>query len=667
MGKTLADLDVGSKVKFGKYQVASEEPWDIVWTIVAKNHQCEPAYPENSVTLLASEILDLRCFDAKEPNSSNESRVGQGNNRYAVSNMNNWLNSKASAGNWYSAQHDTDQAPDSSSYVSAGTEHASRPGFLYLFSDGEYKAILTTTIRTVKPNTDGEGYEDISAKVFLPSKTEIGLGAQNNINEGGVLAYCKNSFVRIGYLTQQCYDNTASTSKPSSKSAEWQWWLRTPHFSSASSALYVGTDGNFSYNSARQGYFGVRPALNLSGATKVSETTDSDGAYVVSKIYSTLGEWAKDTCDAIRSKDGTSEPIAHGDIPERIKAIPTGSDTSGITATAGDVSENVKFLSKDGVLTQGTMPEIAGEEVTLTKDSPETTIKAGHHDGTGKVKADYSGLADVSGVTAGASDVLSGKTFVDSSGAVTDGSMVNQGAWTSTRTSNGYTYIPAGYHNGSGYVRANVSSSTTYGTLGTPTISVNSSTGVITANSTVSSSGYISSSSTKSGTLSQTTQAAQTITPGTSNKTISSGVFLTGTQTIKGDKNLVASNIKSGVSIFGVSGTYGGSSGYKVVTSTVTTTSISSGEPAIQLPSGVSNIENVFLFDNSNILTIGATVMLSAMIAFSNNDIAAIRVVKSDGDSSTGTAGIVYVSGYLILEDDAYNYASKYAVTVIGT
>lgn len=385
------------------------------------------------------------------------------------------------------------------------------------------------------------------------------------------------------------------------------------------------------------------------------------------KKYSTLGEWAKDTCDAIRSKDGTSEPIAHGDIPERIKAIPTGSDTSGITATAGDVSENVKFLSKDGVLTQGTMPEIAGEEVTLTKDSPETTIKAGHHDGTGKVKADYSGLADVSGVTAGASDVLSGKTFVDSSGAVTDGSMVNQGAWTSTRTSNGYTYIPAGYHNGSGYVRANVSSSTTYGTLGTPTISVNSSTGVITANSTVSSSGYISSSSTKSGTLSQTTQAAQTITPGTSNKTISSGVFLTGTQTIKGDKNLVASNIKSGVSIFGVSGTYGGSSGYKVVTSTVTTTSISSGEPAIQLPSGVSNIENVFLFDNSNILTIGATVMLSAMIAFSNNDIAAIRVVKSDGDSSTGTAGIVYVSGYLILEDDAYNYASKYAVTVIGT
>lgn len=54
------------------------------------------------------------------------------------------------------------------------------------------------------------------------------------------------------------------------------------------------------------------------------------------------------------------------------------------------------------------------------------------------------------------------------------------------------------------------------------------------------------------------TQGAQTITPGTSNKTIASGRYLTGTQTIKGDANLVAANIKKGVSIFGVSGTFEG-------------------------------------------------------------------------------------------------------------
>lgn len=49
--------------------------------------------------------------------------------------------------------------------------------------------------------------------------------------------------------------------------------------------------------------------------------------------------------------------------------------------------------------------------------------------------------------------------------------------------------------------------------------------------------------------------------PGTSNQTIASGQYLNGVQTIKGDANLVAGNIKSGVSIFGVSGSYAGSGG----------------------------------------------------------------------------------------------------------
>lgn len=55
------------------------------------------------------------------------------------------------------------------------------------------------------------------------------------------------------------------------------------------------------------------------------------------------------------------------------------------------------------------------------------------------------------------------------------------------------------------------------------------------------------------GTISK--KASATITPGTADQTISSGQYLSGAQTIKGDKNLVAKNIKSGVSIFGVTGT----------------------------------------------------------------------------------------------------------------
>lgn len=45
-----------------------------------------------------------------------------------------------------------------------------------------------------------------------------------------------------------------------------------------------------------------------------------------------------------------------------------------------------------------------------------------------------------------------------------------------------------------------------------------------------------------------------TITPGTSNQVIESGKYLKGNQTILGDENLVPSNIKEGISIFGVMG-----------------------------------------------------------------------------------------------------------------
>ena len=51
-----------------------------------------------------------------------------------------------------------------------------------------------------------------------------------------------------------------------------------------------------------------------------------------------------------------------------------------------------------------------------------------------------------------------------------------------------------------------------------------------------------------------TEKAAATYTPTTSDQTIAADQYLTGAQTVKGDANLVASNILQGVSIFGVNG-----------------------------------------------------------------------------------------------------------------
>lgn len=51
-------------------------------------------------------------------------------------------------------------------------------------------------------------------------------------------------------------------------------------------------------------------------------------------------------------------------------------------------------------------------------------------------------------------------------------------------------------------------------------------------------------------------KAAATYTPSTSDQTINQGIYLSGAQTIKGDKNLIAANILENKTIFGVAGTH---------------------------------------------------------------------------------------------------------------
>ena len=163
---------------------------------------------------------------------------------------------------------------------------------------------------------------------------------------------------------------------------------------------------------------------------------------------------------------------------------------------------------------------------------------------------------DLSGITAAAEDILAGKKSVDATGAEITGTMTNNGAWTSTKTSNGSVTIPAGYHNGSGKVTVNVSTSTTTGALDTPSINFDTTNGKFTATSKVKTSGYISTSETKSASYTITRYLGGEYTPTKASRTVSlTGQYCTGDVVIKGDNNLVPENIKSGVSIFGVEGT----------------------------------------------------------------------------------------------------------------
>ena len=106
---------------------------------------------------------------------------------------------------------------------------------------------------------------------------------------------------------------------------------------------------------------------------------------------------------------------------------------------------------------------------------------------------------------------------------------------------------------GSGWI-ASGSKSVADGSVVQNAPTINTSTGLVTATSTVTE-GYVE-AGTKSNTLQLTAQGAQTITPSTTDQTIASGKYLTGAQTIKGDADLTAANIKKGVEIFGVTGTF---------------------------------------------------------------------------------------------------------------
>lgn len=279
MAQSLSNLAVGAKIKFGKYSVNGETPQDISWVIVAKNHQCEPAYPTNSVTLITDKIIDIRAFDAKEPNSGYDNVQRYGRSVYKQSNIDQWLNSDALAGQWYSAQHEYDEPPKSG-YVSSGSEYDNRPGFLNAFSTKEKDVILTTTIKsTVADSYSSGGY--IERKVFLPSRMEVGYGMYGNKNEGETWGCFVINADRLAYLTTQAFENTKFNNKPNEVATPMAWWLRTPTSTGTHTVQVVASNGSVDVGYCANEASGVRPVINLPLTTTVGDTVDSDGCYVV--------------------------------------------------------------------------------------------------------------------------------------------------------------------------------------------------------------------------------------------------------------------------------------------------------------------------------------------------------------------------------------------------
>lgn len=178
----------------------------------------------------------------------------------------------------------------------------------------------------------------------------------------------------------------------------------------------------------------------------------------------------------------TSDAGYYGLSGVTVEAIPEiYQDVSAVTTGAGDVLTGKIFVTNDGTVTTGTMPNNGAVTQVLDASTIQYVITAGYHSGTGKVSIVLEeksvtptksaqiitptagkvlskvtvakipdAYQDVTNVTTVAANVLDGDIFVDSTGAEVEGSMPNNG--NTSKNIDGLTTtsvsIPAGYTTG---------------------------------------------------------------------------------------------------------------------------------------------------------------------------------------------------------------------------
>lgn len=355
MSQKLSVLPVGAKVKdvATKYNGAT-----ITWLVGGHNH-----YGANQTTLVSEKAISLKLTDAKEPlnaDDANGNRRAIGNNRYSQSNIRQWLNSNSA--NWYSAQHSVDTPPSNSNVYNNWNEYEDESGFLTNFSDNLRNALSTTTLKTVKSSFDGGGSENVSDKVFLLSRTEVGLGNENDIEEGALIPLFSSSSKRIVNPTAQAVSKSEyKNSSDLTASKAWYWWLRTPYATNSYVARYVYKDGTLSTNNSFIMPFGVRPAINIASTIAVSDAPDADGAYTI--VWNATPVVNLTTTDAQTLYENTSYSIAgnatdadNGNIINVKYSINDGTAralATGISDGATAISFAKTLTFKDGKLFDG--------------------------------------------------------------------------------------------------------------------------------------------------------------------------------------------------------------------------------------------------------------------------------------------------------------------------
>ena len=292
--------------------------------------------------------------------------------------------------------------------------------------------------------------------------------------------------------------------------------------------------------------------------------------YRIGDIYDRLDTGAPGALRTGPFAEPTAGPSSTGHTLNEVMGMAPALDAAG--AAPADVASGKTFWGLKGGAwgTQtGTMPNVGAQ--TITPGAAAQAISLGYHDGTGSVAGDLdlaagnivsgvqifgvTGTASLASGNAAASEVLTGRTFSNAGGAAT-GSMPNIGVQNIAPGAAAQA-ISAGYHNGAGTVAGDadlVPGNIRQGVdLFGITGSVLQATGAATAAQVLTGVGFSNAAGAGTGTMPNI--GVQTITPGTAAQTISAG-YHNGSGMVAGDADLAAGNLKQGVDLFGVVGTY---------------------------------------------------------------------------------------------------------------
>lgn len=266
------DIKIGEYVQMGSYY---QEP--VLWRCVSED--------ENGSLMMADRILTLKAFDAKgeHENDYRSYRKNHGSNLWETSNLRDWLNSDAEAGE---VKWQCGNPPVKAAVWCGYNAYEAEAGFLHNFTDTQKNAIKEVSqkqllgtrdavwgnkavfgsenhlsyscgVDVVLKNYDKAYSYNLSDKVFVADIKQI-RDIYNNSEILGEGYY-------IGKPSKACVENSEYTYGVKDD-ANWHSWLRTPYGVTANSETvrHLWSNGTVERIHANTSYIGVRPVFYLS-------------------------------------------------------------------------------------------------------------------------------------------------------------------------------------------------------------------------------------------------------------------------------------------------------------------------------------------------------------------------------------------------------------------